>query len=141
MENFKFEHVLIGHTPANPQTIRDRVYVNAKWDGVRLSLTGEVVAPRKRYGYRAGQITDTVRHVNPRLAELWDRWHLNDMRAGCEHQERWFRESPSLRPAADNDYRGLSTPCLECGYKYGSAWNTEQVPEEVLTEIYNILKG
>lgn len=21
-----------------------------------------------------------------RLAQVWDRWHLNDMRAGCEHQ-------------------------------------------------------
>lgn len=138
----------------------------------------------------------------------WDRWHLNDMRPGCEHQKgaNWNAaekielvhyslnsEGHALRRAAEKEAtdaaregraanltdtgrallgdwwkdrfsppdadsplsglyevkkretktagwvrfdehpRGLlSKPCPVCGYKYGSAWNREAVPEDVL---------
>lgn len=144
-----------------------------------------------------------------RFAEIWDRWHLNDMRAGCEHQraswkpeeelevisyglttqayqdrqkamkeaasaagrdekaeftpyakallklDDWFKDrhqppdadSPLsgafevkkrekkragwVRP--DEHPRGLLTkPCEVCGYKFGTAWLKEEVPQDVL---------
>lgn len=75
------------------------VYVKIKYrvDG-RLSITG-VHGPTSdgnAWGL-CGQITDTLREIAEygegwdaasvsRLAEIWDCWHLNDMRAYCEHQ-------------------------------------------------------
>lgn len=32
----------------------------------------------------------------------------------------------------------LTKPCPVCGYKYGSAWKTEQVPDDVLQFLYNL---
>ena len=81
-----------------------------------------------------GQITDDVRTVSPRLADLWERWHLNDLRAGCEHQEDVKRADPDWRerlPVGDS--------CPVCGYRYGSEWRYEPVPDEVLTEILELL--
>ena len=42
-----------------------------------------------------------------------------------------------LRP--DEHPEGILTkPCPVCGYKYGTTWKTEQVPEEVLQFLYNL---
>ena len=47
-----------------------------------------------------GQCVDTVAALFPndaklqRMKAIWERWHLNDMRAGCEHQ----RLLPELQP-------------------------------------------
>lgn len=57
----------------------------------RLSISGEV-RERGRYGSEsAGQCQDTMLELFPeskRLYEIWERWHLNDMNAGCEHQRK-----------------------------------------------------
>lgn len=76
------------------------VYVTVKWDGKRLSITGvEGPRPSGDCTGSAGQITlepeaftefakgwDGAKVAE--LAKVWDRWHLNDMRAGCEHQRQ-----------------------------------------------------
>jgi hypothetical protein len=143
-----------------------------------------------------------------RFAEVWDHWHLNDMRAGCEHQraedwgneelevvtygltseahklrrealdesaaaardgrvanltetgkallsDDWFKDRHSP-PDADSPLSGcyevkrrekkranwvnqaehprgvLSKPCPVCGYKFGTKWLREEVPQEVI---------
>jgi len=140
---------------------------------------------------------------------IWDEWHLNNMKAGCEHQREqntseeielvnfsWsnkfytmmkqaekgkltpeeyteytkvcpvvqeflfntsespkFLDHPTAKLLLSDDWiqvknteiktagwinykqhpKGLlSKPCAECGYKYGSAWLKEEVPQEVL---------
>ncbi len=153
-----------------------------------------------------------------RLAEVWNNWHLNDMRAGCEHQranwstteklevvhygltlkasqmrtkaieetaratargeeiklsdtarvlvllEDWFKDR-FTPPDADSPLSGcyeirkreqkaagwvredehprglLSKPCTACGYKYGSAWLKEDVPEDVLEWLHGLPDG
>lgn len=77
------------------------VFAFVKWDGSRLSITG-VEGPDSRGECEGGcgQIMlrrdDHKDHIPEydRLAEVWDRWHLNDMRAGCVHQmaEGWGSE-------------------------------------------------
>lgn len=118
--------------------------------------------------------------------EAWDRWHLNDMRAGCAHQRAagWKTCQGHYPPLSDRvrfidetdgsglvhlkrtrvtltncagveetrvmeDYIGsefyhgdircsldcLSKPCPTCGYKYGSRWLFEPLPEAVLAFI------
>jgi hypothetical protein len=32
----------------------------------------------------------------------------------------------------------LCKPCPICGYKYGTAWNNERVPKDVLKWLYNM---
>jgi hypothetical protein len=69
-------------------------------DKVRLSISGDVGFSGARDVESCGQIQDEVRQLlntprailnHPkekiaRLLDIWERWHLNDMRAGCEHQ-------------------------------------------------------
>lgn len=137
MKTFKFDHVFIGKTPEQ----RERVFVDVEWDGTRLSFTGDVYGTGVHGAHSVGQVIDDVRKVSVTLADLWERWHLNDMKAGCEHQEAWFRESPSLRPSWKNEYKGMDVPCPECGYKYGTEWKTEPVPEDVLRQIHDLMQS
>jgi hypothetical protein len=81
-----------------------------------------------------GQIIDevaSVRNFAPgwtrgrvaQLVNIWRRWHLNHLRAGCEHQRTLGWESYDEHP---------SEPCPTCGYKYGTAWLKEELPAEVV---------
>lgn len=195
-----------------------RIFVTVDWDGKRLSFTG--VEGPKANGDATGSCgqLDVSKH-SPRLATLWERWHLNDMRAGCEHQradavfkttaaltlqpltwgpkyhelrkqalsggmapmdalnwretvkmvealtmghgkpahpKRWGSVGDKLlisglvkvekteeRPAtqvnvAEHPEGLLMKACPTCGYKYGSKWLHEDVPEEVLRELHDM---
>jgi hypothetical protein len=58
-----------------------------------------------------------------RLSELWDRWHLNTMKAACAHQD-------STRHSV----------CQEgSGYVYGHAWLAEELPEGFQAELEALL--
>lgn len=138
---------------------------------MRLSISG-VVGPKANGDAvgSCGQISEelTSEYFTPAngwdrgmvdvLLRLWEDWHLNDMRAGCEHQraDGWNerRIDPSkpahtygkhfegqrsstwnlwgwIRPSEHPE--GLMTaPCPECGYGYGTSWLYEEVPVEVL---------
>lgn len=62
---------------------------------------------------------------------IWKKWHLNDLKAGCEHQRwlGWEEEGYDKHP---------SEPCPICGYKFGSAWNREEVPQNVLDFLFSL---
>lgn len=64
-----------------------------------------------------------------RLAALGDRWHLNDMQAGCVHQEVVYEE-PHHRPSLTD-----TLPCPVTGYRYGTAWLVEPLPDVLLTNL------
>jgi hypothetical protein len=68
------------------------MWVEIKWKDGKLSITG--VHGPKRNGDcsgSAGQCSDVLlASKDPKhhkLKEVWDKWHLNDMNAACEHQE------------------------------------------------------
>lgn len=84
---------------------------------------------------------------------IWKVWHLNDMQPACEHQRAlgWDKEPiDPTRPTTDYDkfdghssswnLKGwvypplghLTEPCPVCGYKYGSAWLTVELPTDVI---------
>lgn len=144
------------------------------------------------------------------LLEIWHDWHLNDMRAGCEHQREWNTKKeitvtdykwskrfhdcqkqaadgkmspedyenwhnivtkvfdatiglnhprypfPNVRELIDEGWieKGktetktagwvnhnehpeglLSKPCPVCGYKYGSEWKREELPQWVVDKL------
>ena len=112
-----------------------------------------------------------------KFLDIWDRWHLNDMQAGCKHQRNWThcpghysksgidieRTNRELRETGVALVRGngrhyyctdddapkdgekcsgnvvkLCTPCPVCGYKYGSAWLHESVPQDVIDFLFGL---
>lgn len=69
-----------------------------------------------------------TREMLVKFREVWRRWHLNDLRAECEHQRAlgWtYEERHDSRT-----YQG--EPCPVCGYHIGSAWLKEELPQEVI---------
>ena len=71
-------------------------FVRIKYKDSKLSMCG-VVAPLSNGDClgSAGQCVDEIRNGSPtdewttdmlnKLCDIWDRWHLNDMRPYCEH--------------------------------------------------------
>lgn len=73
----------------------------------------------------------TLTHADiKRLAEIWDRWHLNDRRAACAHME--LPDDPSYDARRD-------ITCPETGYRYGHAWLVEPLPDGLWDEVRAIL--
>lgn len=220
--------VLLGSCQAGDR--RARVFVFIEYKDGKLSISG-VEGPLKSGNCMGscGQIIMSMREpdydfipadgITPenyeRLLQVWDRWHLNDMRPECEHQraegwrelagekvnlynwqliesvtklrrelerravnalkageavqytaeEQFIANLPytvktaenvppnadyyiastdvSYRPAVETKALGwlresehprgiLCKPCPVCGYKYGSQWKREEVPEDVI---------
>lgn len=133
------------------QSSRVDVFCKIEFDGERLSITGvEGPMPSGNARGSCGQIDGGYAHRDPAdndprydspigpedfsfahgwtadlwfdFLDVWKRWHLNDMRAECEHQ-RARGETYSTHPSAE---------CPDCGYRLGSAWLHEDVPADVL---------
>ena len=210
-----------------------RGFAKIEYKNGRLSLCG-VIGPMRNGDAKGscGQCTDEIRKGEPiegwtremldKLCEIWDRWHLNDMRPYCEHQKElgWdelagkkvtlynyrlttesmdkkkaaekaaltaLREGRTFTPteeqityatmpysvktheeltgeaaeryepkkplfagdegATETEMLGwlypkyhpdgiLCKPCPVCGYKYGSSWKKEEVPEDVIEWLF-----
>ena len=127
------------------------MFCEITFDDGRLSITG-VIGPNQRGNAigGCGQIVMEFDHENKahndsryddpikasslrfapgwnrakwyKFIEYWHDWHLNDMHAECEHQEKlgWTFETHPCEP------------CPTCGYKLGTAWTKRSVPQEVI---------
>lgn len=100
-----------------------------------------------------GQVVDGwTQSMLDKFCDIWDKWHLNDMRPYCEHQKSlgWDKISQTKVPI-DTEYHllgflhpeehpdGILTKeCPVCGYKYGTSWKKEEVPEDVLEWLFNL---
>ena len=84
------------------------------------SFQGKEFAKHSSHPHSAGQTQGSAPRA---LKDLWNRWHLNEMQAGCEHQRAlgWisYEEHPS-------------EPCPVCSYKFGSAWLFDALPDDFL---------
>lgn len=134
------------------RTAEGTVYVRISWDGLRLSITG-VEGP-----HHCGQITDVLRDpmdyadgwsnaLCVRLAQAWDRWHLNDMRAGTAEQMDFLRQFPKGTHNATHPGNWYGWACerlkeaglhTDNGYRFGSAWLREDVPQSVLEFLHSL---
>lgn len=126
-----------------------------------LSLVGSYKGPGGEEG--GGQIQDSLNdrineYIVPEsdivhLVEVWNRWHLNSMRAGCEHQRKMMASMIELGTVPDNFFRvsmyesvvalpGFAKcPTCKDGYEYGSAWLHETLdPEavEFLLDLFDV---
>lgn len=124
-------------------------------DALAVSLVG--ARRRGRVDDGGGQIVDDLRDPErqpldglevadlDRIADLWDRWHLNEMRAACAHMPRTLDDLARIAPAGlpqrygKPDVVGWAIEHVRCaadtGYRYGTAWLYEPVPGETLDEL------
>ena len=118
------------------------VCLEKKEKGVTLSVRGHVWKPRHDDVFEGGQCSDTIKKLFPcdvkvtRIVEVWKRWHLNNLNAGCEHQraagwgaEGWGKDKKNGIEAV------LGKSCPECGYKYGIRWLHEELPPGIEDEV------
>lgn len=105
-----------------------------------LSMTGDI-----RNGGGA-QINDVLRkgldeYVIPeenfhRIIEIWDNYHLNDMKAVCEHQI-----SIPTNIANWSELAAKQTKLCPNGYKYGSSWLLKELPDGLVEEVLALFEG
>lgn len=132
-------------SPGRHQTVTHAVVEG----GLRLSIMGEVYRKGAHRGNpdRAGQIRESLSLVTSpepgwsldeiaELDQIWERWHLNDIRAACAHQTVVWEDSPSgRRPSLE-----LTEPCPIIGYRYGSAWLTDPLPTTILERVRYLMR-
>ena len=98
-----------------------------------------------------GQIKEELVEFFPEIAPLLP-WHLNDLKAGCEHQDvlGWghgidVTVEPESKEAQNawgatvtvttqrKVYKdSIGAPCPTCGYCYGTAWTKRELPPEIV---------
>ena len=136
-----------------------------------FTMSGEIWNTKETDIVAGGQMVNELVKYFPhdtrlkRMVEIWQRYHLNEMHPGCEHQRTmgwetlklddtketgWHIDTKTANLAMwaypigspDNKFGGfehekgvLCKPCPVCGYKFGSAWRKEEIPEDVKAEI------
>lgn len=145
------------------RTYKSRGFAKISYTDGKLSLCG-VIGPTSHGNAlgSCGQCVDEIRGGTPvngwdkemveMLCNIWEDWHLNNLRPYCQHQkELGYRKLASAEVVVNGkrEKRGwlrydkyalglLGKPCPVCGYRYGSAWLKEDVPEEILKWLYNL---
>jgi hypothetical protein len=134
------------------------VFIKIKFTNGKLSISG-VEGPMSNGDClgSCGQIDMTLSNDNrldwkfnnewndemmTKLLEIWERWHLNDMKAGTPKQEafirEWKKENRYDYTKACDALAKAGLLYVEHGYKYGSAWLTEEVPQNVIDWLFNL---
>lgn len=109
-----------------------------------LSISGdfsEFTGGRPRWS-SYGQIYDEIKTkagLKFKLVEIWKRWHLNDTKAGTNRQEKclndWREQPEGWSYEEDCEYLKGHHLYSDRGYKYGSAWLVEPLPEGIIKEV------
>lgn len=140
-------------------------YVTWTLDDKHFAMCGEIWNSKKTCIITGGQCLDTLRALFPddakfqRMYDIWQRWHLNDLRAGtpaqmacleaCKaqypgypmSQYDWAKtvlKAHNLDPDRNYTHEGKYRPMHSItneGYAYGSRWLYEPLPAEVRAEI------
>lgn len=112
-------------------------------EGQRFSISGQC-GPEATGSF--GQIVDDVRRITKPakglklsdladLVDIWETYHLNDMKALCSHQTVKWEYSRGYKSM---DLEGIGA-CPVSGYRPGSAWLYKSVPDSVLARVVEIL--
>jgi len=111
---------------------------SAVWDPSRTDWIagGATVEPLREVVERGTVSPRLTSDGLARLADIGERWHLNDVKAGCAHQTVVYEDGEyGRRPSLT-----LTEPCPMTGYRYGSSWLIEPLPDGLLDEVSDILE-
>lgn len=121
-----------------------------------LSISGS----KKGYGY--GQCLGYIKKrilmgsFNPRLKKaqakevlniinIWEKYHLNDMKAGTINQEICLKENYKGAYNYDKVCELLKENSLlkdtQLNYKYGTSWLCEEIPTSVIDSLMNSIEN
>ena len=140
-------------------------------DGNCLGSCGQIIIEFKEYDSRGRRTLDNIqlkpcwnKELLKSFFDIWDKWHNNDLRAGCEHQRKmgWDKKPIDLNKPLESygkhfdgqkfdswnmlvwvtpeEYKDglLTKKCPECGYGYGTQWLKEELPEKVIDFLTNL---
>ncbi len=115
-----------------------------------LSITGDIYYKNGRGLSQCGQCSETIRaglkDLKPTksvmmsradletILDIWDRWHLNGMHAYCKHQSQIHYHDIKEY----NELVQIETAKCPNGYKYGSKWLVEPLPQAVIDRIISV---
>lgn len=114
-----------------------------------LSICGDMYENGKDIG--GGQCLFDVMSAFPndvdiqRLCLFWGLWHLNGLKAGTRKQTEAILEYQQEHPEWQYEYSNACDILKEAelledrGYKYGECWLVEVIPDEVITEIKELV--
>jgi len=127
-----------------------RFVVTIMFSGQRLSMMGDFIGCSGQISGELRRLIDKKPEVlklsvedATKLCDVWDRWHLNDMRAGTKKQEDAIRELRKTQHRGYKydeacDYLSKIGLLVDDGYKYGTSWLTEEVPQDVLRWLFSL---
>ena len=76
------------------------------------------------------------------LYNVWQRWHLNDLRAGTPKQEAEIRKYKAAAGRYEYkeacDWLEKANLLVDNGYRYGTAWLKEEVPKYILKWLFSL---
>jgi hypothetical protein len=133
------------------------VFISITFKNGNLSISG-VEGPMSNGDCKGscGQIIGSLRNDDPsvwsfnegwtpemmqKLLEVWDCWHLNDMKAGTQKQDAFIRE---WKKTNRYDYTAACEALKEAGlyedngYKYGHSLLKEDVPQDVIDWLFGL---
>lgn len=130
-------------------------------NGLRFDITAEIKTSNGKdifsiRGSHSGGVGQCQNSIAPKdeiqreLLRIWDKYHLNDMQANCEHQ----KEESSVYRATMDEYYTLvdgeekqslikKNTCKVCGHIWGSSWNYLGLPNnfsEHLNSLIDLIK-
>jgi hypothetical protein len=91
---------------------------------LRVSFIGEIAPKGVRYGTNASSYGQVLDDMPKGLRMTWDRWHLNDMQAGCVHLGKGS---------------AIGDVCEVSGYKYGHAWLVDPLTLDGALDILRVM--
>jgi hypothetical protein len=137
LEDMDREGLSINHEYVSPLTMQRLSITGTMWQRNHRFRDGDVVS--------SGQCLDALLDITEpeapwtldeigQLHDLWKRWHLNDMRAGCAHQTVIVYEDTQYGRRVD---LAATTAANDCplNYRYGSAWLYEPLPADVIDTV------
>tara|TARA_R110002167_G_scaffold91261_1_gene245533 strand:+ start:13 stop:516 length:504 start_codon:yes stop_codon:yes gene_type:complete len=131
------------------------IEVKVNFDGEKFSASGTIWNHLKTDCYSGGQNLDQIKKMIPnnklfnKIYSIWKNYHLNNCTAGSPKQEEYLKSI--VRPDNADFYTWECEQLKKVDllndqsflyngepYKYGSAWLTTAIPEEVKKEIKSI---
>lgn len=114
-----------------------------------INAGGQCLDDSVQYLAESGLRCRTLEKIVP----IWEKWHLNDVRAGTVRQHDFIKKYRSDHPEWRYDYDEAceilkkhdllyDKQYLVDGkpYKYGEAWLFHEIPHEILLELVHILE-
>jgi hypothetical protein len=97
-----------------------------------LGMCGQIDGTLRKSEWR--ELNVSKEELDEILA-IWDEWHLNDLNAGCCHQDRVMNNQ-----GYDEWKKAAAIETAKCphGYAYGSKWLVRVLPEDVEKRIIEL---